>query len=483
MIEYYRINPYISASERMKLKGLLLIIVVNLCVLLSVRCATSEDKEKKDARSSGRKILVFGGNGFIGSETVRRLLDKGDEITIVNRGNWYFDSEERIKPFVSEHFKCNRDQLLEIECEELLSSGYYDAVIDFSSYNSRQIKQVVDILRERVGIYVYISTDSIYEVCDKTHSGLTTEEDAVRPKSPKKRLKLKREEQYAHDKLACEEVLQEQRKEGGFPYVALRLPDVIGPRDNSFRFWTYQLWIRIHKDIHHPVHMPQGVADTKFSLIYVEDAAKAIEKVLDVGPSVHNQAINLAFNEHFTLKKLLRDIANELDVDELEFLSEDDATWYSYPTVAKGPLDINKAKILLGWEPMAWKEALTSLCAFFEGAMTDEKFYKEREMVLADFFENIVPEKYYATTMTRLIEIYGRDVLKRVELDVGFDDTPEIAGPTDDAANNPSAAHDQKSAEMGTEAQASTETRTSSENEAISPNTDSKKPEKHSDEL
>ena len=477
----------------MERKGLLIIIVFNLCCLYGVRCATSEDKKESDEPSSGRKILVFGGNGFIGSETVRRLLDRGDQITIVNRGNWYFDSEERIKPFVSAHFKCNRDKLLEIECEELVTSGNYDAVIDFSSYNARQIKQVVDILRDRIGLYIYISTDSIYEVCDKTHSGPTTEEDAVRPKSPKKRLQLKREEKYAHDKLACEEVLQEQRKEGGFPYVALRLPDVIGPRDNSFRFWTYQLWIRIHKEIHHPVHMPSGVSDTKFSLIHVEDAAKAIEKVLDAGPSVHNQAINLAFNEHFTLKKLLRDIANQIDVDELDFLSEDDETWYSYPTVAKGPLDISKAKILLpGWQPMTWKTALTSLCAFFEGAMSDEKMHKEREMLLADFFENIVPEKYYATTLTKLFEIYGRGVMKGVAMDMGFaDELPEIAGATDDSTSS-NAAHGQKSAEKKAEAhtpgktvaeEAVPEKATKKESSAPSPESEKRKKEKHSDEL
>ena len=218
-----------------------------------------------------------------------------------------------------------------------------------------EIKQVVKILRDRVGLYVYISTDSVYEVCDKKHFGPTAEDDAVSPKSPKKRLQLKREEQYAHDKVACEEVLQGQRKEGGFPYVAVRLLDVIGPRDNSFRFWTYHLWIKLHKAIHHPVHMPDGVSNTKFSLIHVEDAAKAIEKVLDGGKSVHNQAINLAFNEDFTLRKLLRDRANQLDVGDLEFLSEDDATWYSYTTVTKGPLDISTAKILLDWEPMTWE--------------------------------------------------------------------------------------------------------------------------------
>ena len=462
----------------MELKRLLVItIVINFYILF----ATSED-ENDGIKSSGRRILVFGGNGFIGSETVRRLIDRGDEITMVNRGNWYFDSEERIKPFVSAHFICNRDKLLEIECEELLTSGSYDAVIDFSSYNARQTKQVVDILKDRVGVYVYISTDSVYEVCDKTHSGPTTEEDAVRPKSPKKRMQLKREEKYAHDKLACEEVLQQQRKEGGFPYVALRLPDVIGPRDNSFRFWTYQLWIRIHKDIHHPLHMPEGVSDDKFSLIHVEDAAKAIEKVLDAGPAVHNQAINIAFNEHFTLKKLLRDIADKLEIDKLEFLSDNDETWYTYPTVTKGPLDISKAKILLDWKPMTWETALSSLCAYFEGAMSDMKLLREREMLLAEFFENIVPETYYAKALNKLIEIYGRDVMKGVDLEVGFDGSPQIAGPNDDSSKT-NTAHDQTSEKMETKAPISTETDADKQQTMSADSEEKEKTKPHSDEL
>ena len=433
------------------LKGFLMMTAFAFCYdFRNTYCETSENDHENDAPPpNGRKILVFGGNGFIGSETVSRLLKRGDKITIVNRGNWYFDSEERIKPFVHAHFKCNRDKLLEVECSELMDSGYYDAVIDFSSYNPRQIKQVVEILRNRVGIYIYISSDSIYEVCDKKHDGPITEEDAIRPMSPKKRLQLKREEKYAHDKLACEEILQEQRKEGGFPYVAMRFPDVIGKRDNSFRFWTYHLWIKIHKYIHHPVHMPTGVSATKFSLIHVKDAAKAIEKVLDVGPAVHNQALNLAFNEHFTLKELLQDISNQLKLDDLEYISEDEATWYSYPTVSRGPLDISKAKILLDWEPMSWQEALGYLCTFFEGAMTDVNMLKEREMLLADFFENIVPEEYYATALKKLLDFYGDEVLQGIDLGFGFDETPEIAGPVGDPSSS-SSAYDQKTEEKKT---------------------------------
>lgn len=239
--------------------------------------------------------------------------------------------------------------------------------------------------------------------------------------------------------------------------------------------------------------MPSGVSDVKFSLIYVEDAAKAIEKVLDVGAVAHNQAINLAFNEHFTLKKLLRDIGDKLNVGELEFISDDESTWYSYPTVSKGPLNINKAKILLGWEPMTWESALDSLSSFFEGAMTEEKFVREREMLLADFFESIVPEEHYPTALKKLIEIYGSDVMEGIALDIGFDTTPEIAGPSD--VQNSRAAHGQKSAEMRAETHAEDKSdggsveesveEIDSENEASTSNPDSerKKKDKHLDEL
>lgn len=48
------------------------------------------------------KILVFGGNGFMGGETVVELLAlKTFDITVVNRGNWKnYDSNIRIRPFV-----------------------------------------------------------------------------------------------------------------------------------------------------------------------------------------------------------------------------------------------------------------------------------------------------------------------------------------------------------------------------------------------
>ena len=65
---------------------------------------------KEEAQGTTRKILVFGGNGLLGSSTVEKLLAHGDDVTIVNRGNWYWDSKDRIKPRVHV-VHCDRKQV------------------------------------------------------------------------------------------------------------------------------------------------------------------------------------------------------------------------------------------------------------------------------------------------------------------------------------------------------------------------------------
>lgn len=55
--------------------------------------------------------------------------------------------------------------------------------------------------------------------------------------------KLNEDDDYANDKLRCEEYLKSHVKEH-FRFICLRLPDVIGPWDRSGRFWAYLKWIK-----------------------------------------------------------------------------------------------------------------------------------------------------------------------------------------------------------------------------------------------
>ena len=95
-----------------------------------------------------------------------------------------------------------------------------------------------------VGLYVFISTDSIYDVCDRAlrdDSGLVKESMSVRPNDIETYKEYRKDEDYGHDKLKCEEYLKMKQI---FKYVILRLSDVIGPYDDSGRFWGYVKWIQ-----------------------------------------------------------------------------------------------------------------------------------------------------------------------------------------------------------------------------------------------
>ena len=59
-------------------------------------------------------------------------------------------------------------------------------------------------MRSKIRRYIYISTDSVYEVCQEpSHDGLTLEEDAVRPEDPSTREAYAKKDPYGSAKLDC----------------------------------------------------------------------------------------------------------------------------------------------------------------------------------------------------------------------------------------------------------------------------------------
>ncbi|CAC5376694.1 unnamed protein product [Mytilus coruscus] len=330
-------------------------------------------------------ILVFGGNGFIGAETVERILSENHKVTLVNRGNWYWDSGIKIKPFV-QHITCDRTQPLK-DCNLLqsflLESGdslYFDFVIDFSGYFSFQIKDVLETFQNQIGKYIFISSDSVYEVCkEKHHYEFTVETDAVRPTDEKSQQELNEKDDYGHQKLECEEELIKD----GVPFLILRLPDVIGPRDNTLRWWIYQLWIKLSDYLTHPITIPKRLFYTSLSFVYVQDVSDLIVNSLSFKPGVFNEAYNLAFSETKTLYQLLSHIRDKIGKGSTNILlSEQEGYMYFFPSVTLGPINIDKAKERLGWNPSPFETAAEKITMFYENAISNKSFTVEADRVI-----------------------------------------------------------------------------------------------------
>jgi len=169
--------------------------------------------------------------------------------------------------------------------------GRFDAVVDFSAYDARSTREATTLLRHKVDIYVHISTDSVYDVCDPEQRpvGPVREQDSIRPDDKGLREMLSTHHDYGHQKLEAEEELVIQRynhTDGlpGIPYVILRLPDVLGPRDTTYRFWLYQLWLRLGPLMPvHPVTIPQFLVNQKNSFVFVDDVTKVVVDAVEVG--------------------------------------------------------------------------------------------------------------------------------------------------------------------------------------------------------
>jgi nucleoside-diphosphate-sugar epimerase len=96
------------------------------------------------------------------------------------------------------------------------------------------------------------------------------------------------------NQLRCEEKLLELSK-GKFPYVIVRLPDVLGPRDSTNRFWLYQMLLQYlhHSNPSgpHEILIPKAVYEKRTSYVYVKDVAIVVHRLLK--GDIKNEIFNI----------------------------------------------------------------------------------------------------------------------------------------------------------------------------------------------
>lgn len=95
-------------------------------------------------------------------------------------------------------YHCDRENETDLRnlFENILHSVCWDVLIDFSGFEEVDISRTVELLRGRVGHYIFISTDSIYMVCKSYGTEKREEWQDERPIDPELRQKLSQEDEY-----------------------------------------------------------------------------------------------------------------------------------------------------------------------------------------------------------------------------------------------------------------------------------------------
>jgi nucleoside-diphosphate-sugar epimerase len=149
------------------------------------------------------KALFIGGTGLISSAVSRLAVERGVELTLLNRGQRGEFFPKGAKQLIADH----RDPRA---VQDALRGLSFDVVADWIAYTPEQAAADISLFSGRTGQYFFISSASAYQK-PSTHHLITESTPLANPYW-----------QYSRDKIACEDLLMREYREKGFPATIIR---------------------------------------------------------------------------------------------------------------------------------------------------------------------------------------------------------------------------------------------------------------------
>lgn len=239
------------------------------------------------------KVLVIGGTLFIGRELVRRLLERGDDVTILHRS--------RRNPFagLTREVRCDRNDTDAIAA--VLRQGRFEYVFD-NVYDwergttGGQVRAAAEACDSTLQRYVFVSS------CASYGDGRDRTEDSplAGPRHP---------EAYCRNKADSERALLALHEERGIPTATLRPPFIYGRHNPFYReafFWDRMMAGR-------PVIVP-GDGSRLMQFVSVRDLVQAALLAAEVSAAV-GRAYNIAHANAVRQDELVRLLAEAAGTD------------------------------------------------------------------------------------------------------------------------------------------------------------------------
>jgi nucleoside-diphosphate-sugar epimerase len=237
------------------------------------------------------RVLFIGGSGVISSACSRVAVDRGIELSVLNRGH---SSARPLPPGVStlqadiRDPEAVRDQLRDLE---------FDAVVDWVAFTPQHVRADIDLFRGRTGQYVFISSASAYQ----TPPARVPVSESTPLRNPFW--------QYSRDKIACEEQLVAAYRDEGFPATIVRpshtYDQTLVPFDGG---WTVLGRMLAGKPV-----IVHGDGTSLWTLTHHDDFARAFVPLL-AHPRTLGEAIGITSDDVLTWNQIAQTLAAALGV-------------------------------------------------------------------------------------------------------------------------------------------------------------------------
>lgn len=234
------------------------------------------------------KILIIGGTGTISTEITKRLVESGEEVTLLNRG--ISKQPAGVKTITA-------DMNNEAQVAKLLQNEYFDSILQFILFTPEQAKRDIRLFKNKCKQYIFISSASAYQKPPQVDV-ITEDVPLINPFW-----------QYSQDKADCEELFLEAFEQDNFPITIVRpshtynekgLPVGIHGKNGSFAIIE-----RILKG--KPVVI-QDNGETHWTLTHSYDFAKAFCALVGNEKAI-GEAFHITTDEHLSWLEIYKIIA------------------------------------------------------------------------------------------------------------------------------------------------------------------------------
>ena len=241
------------------------------------------------------RVLVLGGNRYIGLHLVFELARRGHDVTVLN-------SHPAPLPGGARRLHGDRQQAGVLEAVLGSLRDAFDAVFDNTSYAPRDVQPLLELFRGRVRHYVFTSSTAVYR-----RSFVQPVLESFRRHDPADEDPRKA---YGVGKVRCESLLAEEHARSGFPFTTLRVGHTLGPmsplasRDPVF-------FARLEQK--RPIPIPgEGLA--LVHLIHVADVASLMASLLETERAA-GQTYNVVGREAATVSGMIHLMARAVGVE------------------------------------------------------------------------------------------------------------------------------------------------------------------------
>jgi len=245
-----------------------------------------------------KRILIIGGTRNMGYYLSRRLAEAGCDLTLLNRGITKDDLPRSIH-------RLHVDRTDHKQMRRALLAKSFDVVIDFVLFRRDEAQTVIELFRDNVDHFIFLSTGQVYLVREGLRRPFREEDyDGPLMPAPDPNSYAFEEWRYGIDKRDVEDQLSEAWADSQFPHTILRLPMVNSARDPYHRLFNYYLRLRDGGVILVPEE-PSYALNHVYALDVVEIIARLIESGAGKG-----QAYNIAQDERVSHREFLSILAD-----------------------------------------------------------------------------------------------------------------------------------------------------------------------------